>query len=414
MDFYQRILDTLKHPVVAIDEHGKVIYANPQFHVLFQWELDEIAGKDIHAFIAPESSPEIIKGSFADFSKGGDCPFLDIHFDILALDKTGKKIPITLYLSKIQLDSSYIVVASIHDITRHKELEEQLDLKEEFLWVLLFSLPVGVIFVDPVTQTIHDLNLEAANMLGEAREQLFERKCFNFFNCKEGMCPVTDMKHEVTKEETLLTRADGSTIPVLKTVKPVRTGSRELLIEIFLDLTERKKLEEELRRLSMTDPLTGAYNRRYFLELAEKEMIRSHRTGSPFSLLVMDIDHFKRVNDTYGHIVGDMVLKKLVEVLKQRIRRSDTLARWGGEEFIVLLPDTALEGAAVLAEDLRAIIEETEFPHVKNITISLGVAEYEAGQTIDNTVTEADKALYKAKESGRNCVVIAGSVKVRP
>ncbi|OIQ08014.1 phytochrome-like protein cph2 [Moorella thermoacetica] len=129
-------------------------------------------------------------------------------------------------------------------------------------------------------------------------------------------------------------------------------------VETFIDISERKYLEEELYRLSITDPLTGAYNRCYFLEMLEREVERIRRTGNPFSLIMFDLDHFKSINDHFGHAAGDRVLKGVVSAFKKQLRKTDCLARWGGEEFVILLPETGVEGAATLAEELRQKLSE--------------------------------------------------------
>ncbi len=171
------------------------------------------------------------------------------------------------------------------------------------------------------------------------------------------------------------------------------------------DVTALKEAEEKLQRLSTTDPLTGAYNRRMFMDMLVREMTRSGRYGEPFSLLMVDIDHFKKVNDTYGHDAGDRVLVEMVELSMELIRQSDILARWGGEEFMVLLPQTNPDRALALGERLRQRISEYRFTGVGRLTVSIGVAHQQQLDTIDSLLKRVDTALYRAKETGRNRVV---------
>ncbi len=172
------------------------------------------------------------------------------------------------------------------------------------------------------------------------------------------------------------------------------------------DVTELKKAEEQLKRLSTTDVLTGAYNRRMFMDLLARELKRTSRYGERFSLLMFDIDHFKEVNDQYGHDTGDRVLVKIVDLGKQTIRKSDVLARWGGEEFMVLLPETGHEMAHTLGERLRCRIAGYRFPGTGRLTVSVGVTGFNSGDTIDSLLKRVDEALYAAKRSGRNRVVV--------
>jgi len=163
-------------------------------------------------------------------------------------------------------------------------------------------------------------------------------------------------------------------------------------------------MEEELRCLSVTDCLTNCYNRRYFVQKLEEEIERTRRTGSGFSLVMLDIDRFKSINDRFGHNAGDLVLKGIAETINNRIRKIDCLARWGGEEFVILLPDTPVDKAAVLAEELRESISKMDIPGVDRVAASFGVAGYCPGDTVDTLVNKADNMMYEAKAAGRNCV----------
>jgi len=169
-----------------------------------------------------------------------------------------------------------------------------------------------------------------------------------------------------------------------------------------------KKVLLELERMANTDKLTGAYNRHKFDEIISGEMKRSSRYGTPLSLVIFDIDHFKKINDTYGHLTGDQVLFNLSNLVQDKIRESDSLARWGGEEFIVLAPGTGLDKAAELAERLREIVATADFSPVPQVTISLGVSQFINGDTQDTLISRADDALYSAKNNGRNRVGING------
>jgi len=163
----------------------------------------------------------------------------------------------------------------------------------------------------------------------------------------------------------------------------------------------------ELSKLASTDKLTGAWNRRRLEEALVSEMDRLQRYDHPLSLLILDIDFFKRVNDEHGHSAGDQVLVKLANVLQSNLRASDSLTRWGGEEFVVLCPNTRLSTVAMLAERLRGSVAGATFPAVGQVTISLGAAECRVGETWEDWFERADAALYRAKAGGRNQLEIA-------
>jgi diguanylate cyclase (GGDEF)-like protein len=156
------------------------------------------------------------------------------------------------------------------------------------------------------------------------------------------------------------------------------------------------------------DVLTGLYNRRHLFDLLACEINRERRTSGPFSVCILDVDHFKRVNDQYGHQVGDMVLKRIAGEVSVTLRNIDCIGRYGGEEFLMVLPQTLLDGAMVKAERVRQLIAAIEFPEIGpgfQVTVSIGVAQFNSAYGIDKTISRADLALYRAKSSGRNCCV---------
>jgi diguanylate cyclase (GGDEF)-like protein len=164
------------------------------------------------------------------------------------------------------------------------------------------------------------------------------------------------------------------------------------------------KYIEELHRLSVTDPLTRLYNRRRMNEVMDEYINNAKRYQDPFSLILFDIDNFKNINDHYGHNTGDRVLIKIAEITKDLLRKTDYIGRWGGEEFLILLPKSVKEDAAQIAEKLRGEIQNIIFPEEFNVTCSFGIAEYDNQLDLDDIVNNADKALYHAKNSGKNCV----------
>lgn len=205
-------------------------------------------------------------------------------------------------------------------------------------------------------------------------------------------------------------RKDGNEF--ICSVAIMRAGSKSnpVFAAMIRDISENKKTEEELIRLAATDPLTGAFNRREFTALAEREAQRSRRYNRPLSVMIMDLDHFKRLNDTYGHAAGDKALQKFTTLCCNLLRNVDIFGRWGGEEFVILLPETNAEGAAIIAERLRQSIEDSTLTyndHKIKLTVSIGVAEFRENETgLDEPLGRADAAAYDAKKAGRNRIAV--------
>ena len=213
-----------------------------------------------------------------------------------------------------------------------------------------------------------------------------------------------------------LSSTNGTFVNELKVTKTelkdgdtVRFG--EAIFKFLIGANVEAAYHEEIYRMSIMDGLTGVHNKRHFLEVLEREIARSLRYQAPLSLVLFDIDHFKKVNDTHGHLAGDAVLKELCRRLRARIRREDLLARYGGEEFACILTGTKLDGAVLFAEQLRNIASADPVKHEAtsvSVTISLGVTALDLTlkkPDVDALIQKADAHLYDAKRAGRNRVV---------
>jgi len=190
---------------------------------------------------------------------------------------------------------------------------------------------------------------------------------------------------------------------------PELLGYAVLLVGITGWLKLDASYKEKLKSLAKIDALTNSLNRRAFNDILTKELARSERSGHRLALAMIDIDHFKQLNDNYGHAFGDYILKEFCGIISSKIRRIDVFCRWGGEEFIILLPETTPDEALVIIESLRMLIESTTFTidnHVEAITFSAGLASYPEHLSEDALIKNADDALYQAKSNGRNNTVL--------
>ncbi|MBL8063673.1 MAG: diguanylate cyclase [Anaerolineales bacterium] len=274
--------------------------------------------------------------------------------------------------------------------------------------VLVEKMSDGVLVIDDQNRVV-DINLAARNLLnisgdvlGFSVEMIFSRLDSQELGTFNSLNSTFDIQ------------LTGDTPTYLEVkVSPILGRGEKLLgrLVILHDITKLKDIQNELQLLASRDSLTGAVNRRHFMELAEFELARARRYQHSLALVLMDMDGFKKVNDTYGHQAGDQALLALKKVCIQGTRTVDIFARLGGEEFVLLMPETDKEAAAVIAERLRAVLENTVIrcdPHKFKVTISMGVTEYDMqkNDTLGAMLNRADKALYQAKANGRNQVLI--------
>lgn len=217
------------------------------------------------------------------------------------------------------------------------------------------------------------------------------------FVCKDGSPKWV----EVTAKRLFY---NGKFVGYIGTTRDV-SEKKEYEYQLNKYIGELKKLNAKLKKTATTDILTGAFNRRKFEDDVSMLIRKNEKKDVEFSLIFFDIDHFKSVNDLFGHKTGDIVLQRISELVLKNIRRGDRLFRWGGEEFIIVLPKSDLEIAKIVAGKIRNLIQDKDFGVGRKITVSLGVCEYKANENIDQIVSRLDNILYQAKMQGRNTVV---------
>jgi diguanylate cyclase (GGDEF)-like protein/PAS domain S-box-containing protein len=301
---------------------------------------------------------------------------------------------------------------------RKRAADSLLEKLEQRMRDITRSLAVGLFVVDRDNR-LNMMNPEAERLLGWTEKELYGVKVYDLFH-KVVESDVKDilsreplngfLHHQHYRGDDRFKRKDGSTFHVSYDASPLMideqpTGS----VVSFQDISDRKRMERDLERLATQDELTGLCNRRELKKRMDEEIRRAERYGQRFSIWMLDVDHFKQVNDTYGHQGGDRVLRILAGNLKQMLRETDVAARFGGEEFIVILSHTGIEQAEQMAERVREELSRQEIildgGRSLSVTASIGVAAYpQHGTTVDDLITVADQALYAAKQRGRNQV----------
>ena len=284
--------------------------------------------------------------------------------------------------------------------------EIQLIMDNSDSFVLLYENYKLTFVNKPFLYFFNSESLEAFIQEYESIELLFE-ETEDTFVCKytPNIRWVQEIQELHVKERVVAIK-HNNTIHFFNTKVSSLKERKNLYIVSFSEITTLYKGAQKDHYDARHDSLTQIFNRKYFDDISSKELKTAQENDTTFSLLMFDIDYFKNVNDTYGHQVGDDVLVHLCKVISSSIRSKDIFARWGGEEFILLLLDTQQDSAKVIAENLRKKIESEDFPTVGTLTCSVGVSEYIKGDTIYSLTSRVDEALYSAKEKNRNRVEV--------
>lgn len=325
-------------------------------------------------------------------------------------------------LSSIDLGGKKIIYCTWRDITERKQAEEALQASEARFRTLFEQAAVGVAQIDTLSGRFLAINHKYCEIVGYSEAEMLEMEYSSITHADdlaEDRACMERLKSGQIRDfdiENRYIHKDGHTVWVELTVSPMwRPGtSPDKHIAIVQDISKRKAVEQQLEGLARTDSLTGLFNRGHFLVEAELELLRSIRYGRPLSLLMIDADLFKNINDRYGHAVGDATLRKLADVCQKTLRTADIAGRLGGEEFAILLPETDHDEALEVAERLRQSLETSRVPLKSGLplqfTVSIGVSSLASkDDNLDMLLSLADTALYDAKRSGRNKVCSASA-----
>jgi diguanylate cyclase (GGDEF)-like protein/PAS domain S-box-containing protein len=314
----------------------------------------------------------------------------------------------------VRLDDS--LVFTIRDVTdRHEaaarvaESEQRYRLLAENAWDVIWTMAVDgtITYVSPSVERVRGITPEeaAAQSLDQIHPPDSAAQVSEYFSrLYEAMAtgevpPTYHGEREYYRKDGSIMLGELQVIPQVDAA-----GDVVQILGVTRDITERRFFEQELERLAVTDPLTGVLNRRQGEELFTADMVEARRHGPALSLLMLDIDHFKSVNDTYGHLVGDGVLIEMSRRIVANLRTSDALARWGGEEFVVMMRHCTLDDAMALGEKLRALVADEPFDDVGTVTVSIGAAELRPDDDFGSWIDRADRCMYEAKAAGRNAV----------
>lgn len=398
---------------------GEYLYVNQAYAEVNGYESPkEIVGKTCHIAYDEKEYQRIEQAIMPALQKNGRW-----RGELLARRKNGSTY---FQEASITLLEDGGRVCIVRDITWRKRSEERLHRSERFLNTIFNSIRDPFCIFDGDLRIIR-VNEAYARMENKTADELIGKKCYEVLEKRDSMCEGCVVGKTLTSadpcaKDKLITHQDGTetwmeiyTYPILD-----EEGKVSHVIEYTRDITERKKTEDEKRRLidklehlSKTDGLTGLINRRALTGSLTYEIDRAKRYQSELAIILCDVDNFKAINDTYGHDAGDQALQVLSATLKTILRKTDIAGRYGGDEFMLILPETSIKGAESLAEKLLSAVRDAEL-HVPNgrpihLSMSIGIAGLELdreGENIDTFVKRADDAMYVSKQGGKDRVSI--------
>jgi len=313
-------------------------------------------------------------------------------------------------------DGSVVLDGVTRDVTQLRETEADLRLSEERYrllarnaWEVIWTAsPDGTIdYISPSVERVRgftpaeamSMSIEQTHPPASAAIVIdFYRRLFAAIEA-DAELPVFRGEHEYYRKDGSIMVGEVQVIPQLD-----NDGRVVEILGVTRDISERKEFEAELKRLAVYDPVTGVWNRRHGEELMAADLEQARGSSQRLTVLMLDVDHFKSVNDTHGHQAGDRVLGDISHRVLDTVNGTDIVARWGGEEFVIMLRDCGLDEAMAIAEKIRTQIANTPFRHVGTVTVSIGAAEVHPDEGLEPWLARADAALYEAKRSGRNAV----------
>lgn len=399
-----------------IVQNNTFTYLNPMGQRMTGYSLDELKNMDFMDIVHPEHREMVMRRATARLAikEASDLPK---RYEFMLMHKDGHPIWIDYTAGVLEIDGQQSIMGTAFDITDKKTAEEHIALSEK-RFRMLFNMANDPMFLLEMGEGFNmsnftDVNAAACEALGYTRKQLLTMSPKDIDaeenpNLFRAILGKLSMDGKIVYETELLTK-DGRILPVETSSHMSEFEGKTIIHSTSRDISMRKQLMEKLTELANTDPLTGCLNRRSFWTRGASELDRALRYEHPLVMLMIDIDHFKAINDTHGHSMGDVVLRSLVNRCQIELRATDLFGRVGGEEFAALLVETDKKEGMAVAERIRMRLQQMTAsygPVNISCTVSIGLAvARKEEKKLDDLVNRADKALYHAKETGRNRLV---------
>lgn len=415
--FYKELFDRLQDSVYVIDPvSSNITYCNRAGYESLQLEADEVLNHSVLTFeqdIKGLAAWEDIANTIREVD---DYTFVGRH-----IRKDGSIFPVEVNTTLWRHNNKEYFVSIARDITRRSLHQQELKKYEQRLWYVLNETNFGLWSWNINTNEVY-FSPRLKQMLGYGPDELKPDLSTWVDNIHAEDRPLImrlisdhiEGKRERFEAEYRFKNRNGHYLWVHEDGKVTDYDDQnqpQRMVGMVQNITDRKNMEINLQDNASRDMLTGVLNRREGDRTLERQIQLSSCHNFKLGICLFDLDHFKQINDQYGHLKGDEVLKAVVEIVLENIRKTDFLYRWGGEEFIVIFPDITSNSLSMMAEKIRSAIENAPWKsnhNIRGITASFGIAEYQGnGHSFLDLILNADSAMYKAKSTGRNCVVFA-------
>jgi diguanylate cyclase (GGDEF)-like protein/PAS domain S-box-containing protein len=408
---FKTLLDHLDDGVFAIEE-GLLVYVNQALAALIDYPVDEILQQPFTRFVF-EDDLEKVAGYYHARLQGEDVPH---EYEFRMRSKQGNAIDVRINVGvSVAKDGLRTSIGTIRDLRETKRTMRDLARSQHDIESILDNMP-DVFYRTDLQGLITLMSPSCEEVLGYAADEMIGRPLASFYctpsEREKILNALQEGKGQARHVEACLTHKNGSKVWIsTNAYMRLDENGQNIGVEgIARDISKRKELEDKLTTLARIDDLTQVYNRRYFYEEAEKQLVLAHRYQRPAAILMLDLDRFKQVNDTYGHRAGDEVLRHFAQICRETVRETDIIGRTGGEEFAILLPETELDSAFLLAERVRSRVKSSTLKldaSTLSYSVSIGVTVKNSEKMhIEELLSQADKALYEAKEAGRNGIRI--------
>ena len=406
--YTHKIVQASLDGIITINDRGRVVEFNPSAEQIFGYEAEQVIGQDLADLIIPERLKLRHAQSLKHFIETGEKRIIDKRIEVPAVKASGEEFPVEMTLTSIEQGDSIYITAFLRDLTEKKQAEEQ----SQIAYTVFSKTSEGIMVTDS-NNRIKAVNPAFKKITGYGKEEVLGQNPSLLSSGHHDQKFYEKLWQHLSESgtwegEVWNRRKNGDIYPQWLSIATVKESGGRVTdhVAVLVDITQRKETEEQIVHQATHDPLTGLPNRILFFDRISQAITVARREEKSIAVLFVDLDGFKPINDVYGHLTGDLMLKEVAQRLTYAVREMDTVARFGGDEFALVLPCTEdCDIANSIAQELLSLIKKPYLIENQQLVIgcSIGIAYYpQDGVTADLLISCADQAMYRAKSNGGN------------